>query len=104
MNRDRQEELERLEQQLLDEEASEEEFEEETEEEYEDDPEEFEEELPEYESYNTDNCDIDLDQLSDQLNTPPRHSWTGFAVAMLLFTCIIVAVLGYWLLKQRGVL
>ena len=45
-----------------------------------------------------------LYQLSDQLNTPPRRSWTGFAVAILLFTCAIVAVLGYWLLKQRGVL
>ena len=83
MFKDAKEELERLENQLL----------------WEDD----ESQAPDVPCYNTDRSDMDLEELTNELNTPPARNLTGLAVFMVILTLIILG-LGYWLLRHWGVL
>jgi len=102
MFRDTQEELERIQQQLLEED---------------DTPQSDEELLAEIsaligdvqdgetpnEFYNADNVDIDLDELSDEvLEEAQPESLKGLVIAACLLTLGIVAVLGWWILRLLG--
>ena len=84
MFKDAKEELERLENQLLCEDEA--------------------EDAPVVPCYNTDHTDVDLEALSDELNTPPSRNLTGLAIFFLLVTLAVVILAGCWLLRQRGVL
>lgn len=111
MFQDRKKELQRLEEALL---KDRELFDPELPDEFEEDlgedtpPEEFDEELFEDtvripEVWNTDSADADLDELSREVYDAPRPRSTGllgFATAVL----ILAAILGWLVLKERGML
>ena len=129
MFRDRKEELERLQEQLLEEDP------EELEEEYEDEDEEYldaevddllaandQGENPQtynnysndygrqlrnfasgYKAYNTDRTDEDLEEYSQQVLEPPKEKGiTGLLVLAMLLLLGIAAVLGWLLLRIKG--
>ena len=107
MFRDREQELERLKRQLLEE--DEDEYEED-EDEYEEDEEEDEEEEDEEEEafpdcpvYNTDAADVDLEEYSDAVYEEPRRSW-GLVAAVLLLTAAVLLLLAYLLANRGGLL
>ena len=101
MFRDRQEELQRIQQQLLEEDVPESDEEllediaglvDDVQEGYE--PDEF---------YNNDYTDLDPEELSeDVLYEEPRERLTGLVVAACLLTLGIVAVLGIWVVRLLG--
>lgn len=92
MFRDQKEELKRLEDALLQQET-----------EYEPTPElpEEEPEIPDFEAYNTDITDTDLDDYSNEVLYPPeKRSSLGFFTGLLIFlTIAFCALIGYMLLK-----
>ena len=95
MFRDRQQELDRIQQQLLEDDTPEpdEELLDDIAEVFDDvsyEPEEF---------YNTDHTDMDLDALSDQLQAPQKENLKGLIVAACLLTLGIVLVLGWWVVR-----
>ena len=102
MFRDRQSELQRLEEALLAEEDAQEEI-----------PEE--EELLQvdtayanfangYRVYNTDRSDKDLEDYSDDVYQAQSHKRTGLWIALLIVSLLALGFLGEWLLKILGVL
>lgn len=99
MFRDREKALEELEKQLLEEEDEEEE--------YEDEYEEEEEQIPsprkpfDFDAYNTDISDTDLEEYSEEVYAPRRK--TGCAFWLLFFAAALLAV-AYFLAKKEGLL
>lgn len=55
-------------------------------------------------SYNTDNSDMDLDALSDELLRHRSRSWTGVAIFMVVITLAVLGILACVLLRRMGVL
>ena len=90
MFRDKNEELKRLEDALLEQDAEEESY-----------PEEAEEEIPDFEAYNSDITDTDLEEFSNEVLYPPKKkSSMGFFSGLLIFlTIVFFALIGYMLLK-----
>lgn len=110
MFRDTKEELQRLEQELLQEEQ---EAQQETEEEMEID---FEEEpsgehtgsyvnyANGYRAYNSDHTDVDLEEFSEAVRNPKKHSFAGLLVVLMLLLAGVVCVLLWWYLRLKGVI
>jgi hypothetical protein len=101
MFRDRQEELQRIQQQLLDEDIPE------TDEALLEDIADLVDDVQEgYEPddfYNNDYTDLDPEQLSEELlYEEPRENLKGLVVAAVLLTLGIVAVLGWWIVRLMG--
>ena len=97
MFRDTKEELQRLEQELLEEQ-------EQPKDTFEEDP------LGDYVNqpvkcrvYNTDHTDVDLEEFSAQVREPEK-SLTGWIVLCFVLMTGIVCILGYWVLRYLGVL
>ena len=100
MFRDRQQELQRIQQQLLEEDVPE------TEDELLDDIAELVDDVqtgyePD-EFYNTDYTDLDPEELSGELLEPERENLKGLIVAACLLTIAIVLVLGWWIVRLMG--
>ena len=95
MFRDRQQELQRIQQQLLEDDTPE------ADEELLDDiADAFDEDSYEPDNfYNTDQADLDLDALSDRLQEPQKESLKGLIVAAVLLTLGIGLVLGWWVVR-----
>ena len=101
MFRDRQEELQRIQQQLLDEDIPE------TDEALLEDIAGLVDDVQEgYEPdgfYNNDYTDLDPEELSQELlYEEPRENLKGLVVAAVLLTLGIVAVLGWWIVRLMG--
>ena len=101
MFRDTQEELQRIQQQLLDEDIPE------TDEELLEDIADLVDDVQEgYEPddfYNNDYTDLDPQALSEELlYEEPKENLKGLVVAAVLLTLGIVAVLGWWILRLMG--
>ena len=96
MFRDRDEELERLNRQLLEEEneenCEEEEYEEES------DPQ------PDYNAYNADSTDVDLEEFCCQLDESPRKPTARFVAVFFFLGAIVLLVLAFLLAHHRGLL
>ena len=100
MFRDRDEELDRLEAALQ--EAEEEEaFSEE--EEYEEDCEE-ESDLPDFDAYNSDITNGDLEEYAEEVYEGRKKSRLGLLAFLLVVLCIVLAILAWCLLKYGGYL
>ena len=100
MFRDRDEELDRLEA-ALQEAEEEEDFSEE--EEYEEDCEE-ESDLPDFDAYNSDITDDDLEEYSEEVYEGRKKSRLGLLAFLLVVLCIVLAILAWCLLKYGGYL
>ena len=101
MFRDTQEELQRIQQQLLEEDIPE------TDEELLEDIADLVDDVQEgYEPdgfYNNDYTGLDPEQLSEELlYEEPKENLKGLVVAAVLLTLGIVAVLGWWILRLMG--
>lgn len=95
MFRDRQKALEELEKQLLEEE-------EEEAEEYDDEEESKPPRKPfDFDAYNTDDADTDLEEYSEEVYAPRRK--TGCAFWLLFFAAILLAA-AYFFAKKEGLL
>lgn len=99
MFQDRQRELERLQQELLEEE------------EYIDDESEEDEPYPlspaDYDDtriYTNHPADVSPEELSDELLLPPRRSMRGLVIAALLITAGVLMLLAWLLLRMRGMI
>jgi len=104
MFRDRDEELDRLEAALQeedDEEAYEEEYEDE---EYEEDEDQEEAALPDFDAYNSDVTDDDLEEFSEAVYEGRRKSHLGLLAFMLVVLCLVLFALAWCLLKYGGYL
>lgn len=100
MFRDRDEELDRLEAALQ---------EEDEEEEYEDEDEEYEEEeeestLPDFDAYNSDITDDDLEEFSEAVYEGRKKSRLGLLAFILVVLCLVLFALAWCLLKYGGYL
>lgn len=107
MFRDRDEELNRLEEALRD--ADEEEETLTDEEEYFDEDEEYdayEEEmpLPKFRAYNSDTTDMNLEKYSKTVYKAGKGSGLGLLAFLLILLSILLFVLAWWLLKYGGFL
>ncbi|MBO5317657.1 MAG: hypothetical protein J6A74_04370 [Oscillospiraceae bacterium] len=100
MFRDTNEELRRLEQELLREETVQQEADEAPSAEAEEDYVNYQVLCP---VYNTDRTDVDMEEYSHTVREPEK-SLTGWIVLAFLLMTGIVCVLGYWLLRYLGVL
>lgn len=103
MFRDREEELDRLEAALLESEeeeacASEEEEELPEDEEYE------EAYLPDFDAYNNDTTDEDLEEFSEAVYEGRKRSPLGALAVLLVLLCAVLLALAWWLLKTGGFL
>ena len=98
MFRDREEELDRLEAALLEQEEEVEEDEEYEEEEYE------EEALPDFDAYNADVVDEDLEEFSETVYQGSGKSPLGFLAVLLILVSGLLLGLAWFLLKQGGYL
>ena len=92
MFQDREKELQRLNQQLLEDE--EEEYSEEICE---------QEEQPDYDAYNADTCDVDLEEYSQAVYEEPNRG-RRLVAAILLATAAALLLLAYLLAKKEGLL
>ena len=52
--------------------------------------------------YNSDNIDLDPDELSDELLDEQPESLKGLVIAACLLTLGIIAVLGWWVVRLLG--
>ena len=113
MFRDREEALEQLEQQLLEEDEEyeeeeeceeEEEFEEEYQEEDDLPPEIYESYAANCRAYNSDTTDTDLDRYSEEVQQGADRKTGWLAVGMLILTVLILAIAAYFVAKQGGYL
>ena len=98
MFRDREEELDRLEAALLEQEEEVEEDEEYEEDEYE------EEALPDFDAYNADVVDEDLEEFSETVYQGSGKSPLGFLAVLLILVSGLLLGLAWFLLKQGGYL
>ena len=57
-----------------------------------------------YKAYNTDNCDPDLEEYSQQVYAPGKKGIAGLVVTALLLTAAIFAVLCYLIVRYGGIL
>jgi len=97
MFRDREKELERLNRQLLEDEEPEDGEPEDEE------PEEDGEEQPDYDAYNGDTADVELEEYSNRVyEEPPTRK--GILAAVLLATAAVLLLLAYLLAKREGLL
>ena len=94
MFRDREKELKRLEEELLEEEQN---IPEDTDELLE----QLHLELDEDQFYNSDRVDLDPEDLSDQLEQP-KEKLTGLVITALLLTAGILAILCWWAVRLLG--
>ena len=101
MFRDREEELGRLEAALQE---AEEEEDLPEDEEYEEDDEEEEDDLPDFDAYNSDVTDEDLEEFSDTVYEGSRKSRLGLLAFMLAVLCVVLLALAFCLLKYGGYL
>ena len=104
MFNDKDQELQRLQEELLDEELLQEE---ETSEENEDliDEDLIDDLLyADMQIYNSDRTDVDLDELSDAMDEPPAPSLQGLIITALLLTAGIFVVIAWWAVRFLGVL
>ena len=113
MFRDKEEELARLEEELLEEEIPEEELLEEEEEEifYEEpsgDTAEYHNFANDYghvHAYNADTADVDLEEYSDEVyHEPPASRQTGLLLVVMLLLFGIFCIVGWWFLRYRGII
>lgn len=101
MFRDTKQELQRLEQELLQEESAQEpEFGEEPSGEYEGDYVNF---ASGYRAYNSDRADVELEEYGRTVREGEKSRLTGLIVLALLLSAGIVCILGYWFLRLLGV-
>ena len=56
------------------------------------------------EAYNTDQSDVDLEELSEAVMEPRKENLTGLLILMMVLLAGIVGILGYWVLLYLGVL
>ena len=97
MFRDREKELDRLNRQLLEEDEEEQEAADEEQ------VEEPEEEQPDYDAYNGDTTDVDLEDYSDRVYEEPP-SRKALVAAVLLVTAAVLVFLAYLLAKKEGLI
>ena len=100
MFRDSQKELERIQQQLLEEDDIPE-----TDEELLDDIGDVVDDVQngyEADAYNSDDTDITPEELSDEVLAPKQENLKGLIVAACLLTLGIVLVLGWWVVRLMG--
>lgn len=97
MFRDRDEELNRLESALQE---SEEDVSGECEEEEEDE----EEDLPDFDAYNSDMTDGDLEEFSEAVYEGSKKSNLGLLAFMLIVLCVVLLALAWCLMKYGGFL
>lgn len=57
-----------------------------------------------YKAYNTDHCDPDLDEYAQQVYAPKKKGVTGLVITALLLTAAIFAVLCYLIVRYGGIL
>lgn len=57
-----------------------------------------------YKAYNTDNCDPDLDEYAQQVYAPKKKGIAGLVITALLLTAAIFAVLCYLIVRYGGIL
>ena len=98
MFRDTKRELQRLEQELLQEEETEQQEERSCEE---DEYIRYPVDCP---VYNTDRTDVDLEEYSRAVREPENPRFTGLLLLALFLMTAIVGILGWWLLRFLGVL
>ena len=102
MFNDKEEELQRLEEELLEDEILQEE------ENFEDDQDLLDEDLvddllyADMQVYNTDHTDVDLEELSDAMDEPPARSLQGLIVTALLLTAGIFVLIAWWAVRYLG--
>lgn len=96
MFRDREKELKRLEEELL-EEAQE--LPTNTDEFLEQLHQVLDEEIDDSQIYNADRVDLDPEELSEALQQPQKEKLTGLVVASLLLTAGILAILAWWAVR-----
>jgi hypothetical protein len=101
MFRDRQQELERIQQQLLEEDDLPEDDDSMPDDDY-DPADEPPDRSEPYDFYNTDGTDLDPEELSDELLPPRKKSMTGLLIATLLLTAVILALVAWWMVRMRG--
>ena len=90
MFKDTEEELERLEQALLEEEAQ-------------PAPPDPMEQTMVFRSYNADRTELDPEELSQAVLEQPRsRSLAGIALFMIIMTLIVVGLVAWWLLRGKG--
>ena len=99
MFRDRDEELNRLEAALQDD--GDEEL---PEEEYEEEEDQEEDTLPDFDAYNSDITDDDLEEFSEAVYEGSQKRRLGLLAFMLAVVCIVLAALAICLLKYGGYL
>ena len=100
--KDAKKELERLEAELLAQEELEEEAE--PQEETEDSPELYRNYSNHYRAYNTDRADWDPDELSEELEQPPKPGIWGLVAVALLLTAAIFLLLAWYVRRNGGLL
>ena len=54
--------------------------------------------------YNSDHTDIGPDDLSEEVLSPKKDSLMGFVLIFILLCLGILCVLAYWLLRWKGVI
>ena len=100
MFRDKDEELARLEEELLEKDTPQEVSEEDSD----DEEEEYESFDGRLRAYNGDAADVDLEDFSDAVYTPTHNRHTGLFALLFLLLCGIFCVLAWWILRYKGVL
>lgn len=103
MFRDKDEELARLEEELLEKEEPEEE-EELAPEDPDEESEAYVNYANNYKAYNADKADLDLEEFSEEVYTPTPHRHMGLLTAIMLLLAGILLVLGWWLVRYMGVI
>lgn len=106
MRKDQQEELRRLEKALLEADAQEaddgwEVTEEDTDDWLEEIFRDGEGDIPDFDSYNTDATDVDMDSYSEEVCNPEEKG--GCAIGVFLVLIGILGAIGFWFMKKWGV-
>ena len=96
MFRDKDEELARLEEELLEQDKGEEAPD--------DEEEAYEPPVHNVRAYNGDAAVVDLEEFSDAVYTPTHNKHTGLFALLFLLLCGIFCVLAWWILRYKGVL
>ena len=104
MFRDADEELARLEAALMESEGEEETPSEEEEFFEEEEYEEEEKYLPDFDAYNNDTTDEDLEQFSETVYQGHKSGPLGLLAVVLVLLCLVLFALAWWLMKYGGFL
>lgn len=95
MFRDKDEELARLEEELLEQDVPKAAPD--------DEKETYEPPVQNVRAYNGDAADVDLEEFSDAVYTPTHNKHTGLFALLFLLLCGIFCVLAWWILRYKGV-